>query len=386
MDDEIGRRTLLGILSAGFGVTAGCGRLDFDGDGARNSTPGSTGTPGPTSTDQPSSDPPTEDPTPTETPTETANPATSWGRTIPTYPYPETDVPPLDARPDPEVSNPVLTASSVTDVDARFVADPFLFVEDGEWHMFLEVLVNDHGGVIAHATSSDRGVTWQYDRVVLRRPHHLSFPYVFKWDGEYYLTTEEQRSEARDRLYRATSFPTGWTDEGVLYDPPPSGHGGTDHVLFRWNGRWWSLAGVENRHTYAYHSNSLSPWGWTPHENNPVVTDRPQASRPGGRPIVREDGITVFFQDVDPFYGESVRAYRITDLSPTAYADHELSPSPVIDGTGEDGTWNGHRMHHYDPWHLGEGEGWRVAVDGDGTGDLGWSIGIYRVPPGIGEG
>lgn len=373
MDDEIQRRTLLGWLSAGVAVTAGCGGRAFDGGGGTAPTDQSTAEPGTTGD-------PAADPTSTATPTETPHPATEWGLSIPTYPYRETAVSPLDARPDPEVSNPVLTASSVKDVDARFVADPFLFVEDGEWHMFFEVLVNDHGGVIAHATSPDRGVTWQYDQVVLRRLHHLSFPYVFKWNGEYYMTTEEQRSDSRDRLYRATSFPTSWTDEGVLYDPPEGGSGGTDHVLFRWDGRWWSLAGVANEHTYAYYSDSLSPGGWTPHENNPVVSNRPEASRLGGRPIVREDGVTVFFQDLVPFYGESVRAYRITDLSPTAYADHELFPSPVIDGTGGESTWNGHRMHHFDPWHLGEGDGWRVAVDGDGTGDARWTIGIYRVP------
>lgn len=361
MDDEIQRRTLLGGLAAGLAGTAGCTELVSALQGESSPTP--------TSNDETDT-----------TPTATERPATAWGETIPTYPYRETSVPPLDAKPDPEVLNPVLTTAQVTDADARFVADPFLFVEDGEWHMFFEAMVRDRGGVIAHATSPDEGITWSYDQIVLQRPYHLSFPLVFKWKGEYYMTTEERNSNQKARLYRASSFPTEWVHEGILYDASQYGHGVSDHVLFQWNDRWWSLTGDGNTHAYAYYSDSLSPGGWKPHENNPIINDRPKAARPGGRPIVREDGITMFYQDSKPFYGESVRAYRITDLSPTTYKDRELSPSPVIDGTGKDEAWNGHRMHHYDPWHLGDGRGWRVAVDGDGFGDDSWNIGIYRVP------
>ena len=34
------------------------------------------------------------------------------------------------------IVNPVLTADDVTDVTARFVADPFLFYENAHWYMF----------------------------------------------------------------------------------------------------------------------------------------------------------------------------------------------------------------------------------------------------------
>ena len=36
-----------------------------------------------------------------------------------------------------EIENPVITASDVTDVKALFVADPFLFRDNGGWYMFL---------------------------------------------------------------------------------------------------------------------------------------------------------------------------------------------------------------------------------------------------------
>ena len=359
------RRALLATVGAGTVALAGCSALgssplSSDGDG--NESDGGT---------------PSETGTPTPEPGQAA---------IPTYPYRETGVDPLAAEPDPAADNPTFTYADLPESKAQFAADPFMFVtEDDEWHMFFELMLEK--GVIAHATSPDRGATWEYDDIVLDRQWHLSFPYVFKWDGEIYMTTEEGHADAKARLYRAESFPTEWTEETVLFDPQEHGHGMTDNVLFRWNDRWWSVAGAPgNEDTYVYHSDSLLG-EWTPHENNPVVTGRKTAARPGGRPIVRDDHVLLFFQDCEAFYGEKVRAYRLTDLSTSTYQDTEVEASPVVDGTAPtpeeaSRSWNSVRMHQFDAWYLGEGKGGRVAVDGDGTGPATWSIGIYHVPEG----
>ena len=352
------RRALLGGLATGVAAIAGCSSKALSPDDDQT---------------------PTDDGTATPTGTATASPEPE-GATIPTYPYGETGVEPLDPKPDPDALNPVLKPGHVTDAQANFVADPFLFVtEDDDWHMFFEV-ATDNGGLISHATSDDRGVTWSYDQVVLQRPYHLSFPYVFEWNGEFYMTTEEGRQNAKPRLYKATEFPTEWTHVTDLYDPTEYDHGITDHVLFRWNDRWWDVVGVDNTDVHVYHSEELTG-EWKPHANNPVVEDREEAARPGGRPIVRDDSILMFYQDNVEFYGEKLRAYRIDELTTESYSDSEVPESPVLDGSGEDGrNWNSVRMHHYDPWYLGEGEGWRCAVDGNGTGEESWAIGIYRVP------
>src|SRR5688572_924170 len=72
------------------------------------------------------------------------------------------------------VANPVITRDSVTDVQAFFVADPFMLKVDGTWHMFFEVMNRRTGrGEIGLATSRD-GITWTYQAIVLREPVHLS--------------------------------------------------------------------------------------------------------------------------------------------------------------------------------------------------------------------
>ena len=76
------------------------------------------------------------------------------------------------------ITNPVLTADDVTDVEAEFVADPFMFHENGTWYMFFEVynLDNDQGDV-GLATSSD-GLHWDYEQIVLSDDMHHSYPFV----------------------------------------------------------------------------------------------------------------------------------------------------------------------------------------------------------------
>src|SRR5580658_6258467 len=108
-----------------------------------------------------------------------------------------------------DIQNPVLTAAQVTDVKADFVADPFMIREGTTWHMFFEVMNSvREKGEIGLATSSD-GCKWTYQSVVLREPFHLSYPLIFKWEGEYYLIPESAAAN-RIALYKAEKFPCVW--------------------------------------------------------------------------------------------------------------------------------------------------------------------------------
>ncbi|HEY0729749.1 MAG TPA: hypothetical protein VGD38_16825, partial [Pyrinomonadaceae bacterium] len=83
---------------------------------------------------------------------------------------------------------PTLSKQNVTDVPTTFVADPFM-IHDGSWHMFFEVLLTSDKGEIGLATS-DNGLDWTYQQIVLREEFHLSYPYVFKWQDTYYMIPE----------------------------------------------------------------------------------------------------------------------------------------------------------------------------------------------------
>jgi hypothetical protein len=294
---------------------------------------------------------------------------------------------PLRFRSMESVDNPVLTAADVTDFgDADFVADPFLFVsETEEWNLFFEVY---NGGrrpraAIAHATSEDEGRSWEYDRVVLRDDIHLAFPYIFEWKDSFYMVPDRWNREnpATIRLYRTDRLPGGWHHVTTLVRPDRNL---ADCVVFRWNDRWWAILGSAGgrRGVWAYYADDLLSDGWTQHERNPVVAERPRANRPAGRPIVGENRILFFFQDCVSRYGDKVRAYEINQLSPTTYADRERPDSPILEGSTRRLGWNSGRMHHVDPLYTPEG--WICAVDGNigfgrrAFGQYHWAIGMYR--------
>nr|WP_129115368.1 hypothetical protein [Halegenticoccus tardaugens] len=178
----------------------------------------------------------------------------------------------------------------------------------------------------------------------------------------------------RVELWKATDVPAAWEHVGNAIEVDYYSH---DPAFFRYEGRWWLVTDRGNDEVMVYYSDELEATDWTPHAENPVVADRITAARQGGPPIVTDDGVFVFFQDLRDQYGDKVRAYRVTELTPETYADEELPASPVAAefGTG----WNETSMHTFDPWYLGPEEGWRCAVDGTrASGE--YAIGIFDAP------
>lgn len=308
------------------------------------------------------------------------DPSLSTGTTGTESNYARNDPP---TSPTPAGRNPVLTGRAVTDYGSvDFIADPFLYPGQNCWHLFFEVFNHsrDPPAVIGHATSRDGGF-WSYEGIVLNTGEHLSFPFVFDWNDNQYMIPEEGAGDGRTvRIYRATAFPDSWRHVAT---PVRSTHRTDDSVVFRWEDRWWLLIGdAEDEGINIYTSDSLETNDWRPHRDNPVVTDRPHAYRPGGRPIAFDDRVVVFFQDCEQMYGHRVRAYDITALSRDLYQDVERPGSPVLEGAGGTLSWNAGRMHHIDPWFV-DGR-WFCAVDGNISPVPAkfftarhWSIGTY---------
>ena len=279
----------------------------------------------------------------------------------------------------PGAVNPVLTSSHVTDRVANFVADPFLFHEGNSWYMFFEVETNS-GQEIGLATSSN-GFDWTYQQVVLSVPSvKLSFPYVFKWEGTYYMMPDAY--PAGSWLYKATNFPYTWTLVNVLISNQsfiPA-----DSQIFRYNNEWWmfvaewnaTVGRADNLHLF-YSSNLTNPSSWHEHPMSPIVVGDPSKARGGGRVVIFDsDRIIRLAQKCDVIYGEAVRAFEVDILDETHYAEHEISGSPILGPSGSG--WNSFVMHHADPWWTGNS--WLVAVDGGTTDWFSWSIGIYLTP------
>ena len=266
---------------------------------------------------------------------------------------------PLALGPDIGIVNPVITRDSVTDVPASFVADPFLMRAGNSWHMFFEVLNRRSGrGEIGLATSDDLA-NWEYQRIVLAEPFHLSYPLVFEWQGAHYMVPESH--EARSiRLYRADPYPGEWKQVHTLLD----GHPFSDSTLFRHEERWWMF--TQNSPTgkhdnlRLYFADDLFG-AWTEHPASPIVDGDPHIARPAGRVVRIGDHLCRFSQDCAPRYGLSVAAFEITTLTTTAYAERPAGAAPILAGSSTG--WNAARMHQVDAHEVERGR-WIAAVDG----------------------
>jgi hypothetical protein len=256
-------------------------------------------------------------------------------------------------------ARPALTARDVRDVRAEFVADPFLWRRDSRWHLFFEVKEKRRRlGSIAVATSAD-GRRFQYERVVLREPFHLSYPYVFESGSETFMVPE-CGATGSVRLYRAKRFPHVWDFEATLLSGAPF----ADATLFEHGGLWWMFTSEPTHDILRLHhaKNLLGPW--VEHPSSPIVRGDPHVSRPAGRVVVMEDGrLLRFAQDDVPAYGKQVYAFGITRLDETGYEESPALDRPVL-GPSNFG-WNKYKMHHVDA-HLLEPGRWLACVDGQG--------------------
>ncbi len=85
----------------------------------------------------------------------------------------------------------------------RMVADPFLFVKDDRLYLFFEQFYMNTKGVIAMTSTNDL-VNWTDPVVVLEEPFHLSFPWVFRRNGNVYMIPETGGDKSI-RLYVANN-------------------------------------------------------------------------------------------------------------------------------------------------------------------------------------
>ena len=275
---------------------------------------------------------------------------------------------PLDLAPAPDGASPVLTGRDVTDASAQFVADPFLIPVDGVWHMFLEVVAErEHGarGMIGHATSRD-GFHWEYQRIVLEEPFHLSYPQVVAVGPDVFMIPETQEAGCV-RLYRAAPFPHHWEHVQDLLTGPVF----LDSTVFQHDGRWWMLTetspDLQDDTLRLYHAPALTG-PWREHPRSPIVHGDRRTARPAGSVVSLPGRLVRWAQCAHPPYGSDVRAVEITRLTVDDYLEREIGGNPVLAGSRRG--WNSRGMHHLDAHRLGDGW-WIAAVDG-------WYRGLAR--------
>lgn len=264
---------------------------------------------------------------------------------------------PFRFQPAPGIENPVLVQSDVSDAPVSFVADPFMIRANDTWYMFFEAKnVLTRNGEIGLAVSRT-GFNWSYRQIVLAEPFHLSYPYVFEYEGDYYMIPETLQAN-KIRLYKALRFPYGWVHHADLIAGSFA-----DSSIFRFGGKWWIFAcSTPFSHDVLrlFFADRLTG-AWFEHPRSPIIDGNPHIARPAGRVVVCNGSVIRYAQDCFPQYGRQVRAVEISELTLTSYHEQASAEGPILmpEGNG----WRGQGMHHIDP-HLNADGQWIACVDG----------------------
>ncbi len=265
---------------------------------------------------------------------------------------------PYRLRPHPHVTNPIIDCDALGDPGA-FVADPFVMrTGNVSWTLFFELMRSDSENAEIAFASSDDGLHWQFGGTALHTGFHLSYPYVFESDGQFYMIPETIALDSVN-LYRAVDFPHRWEHVSALLPRRMA-----DPSILRHGDHWW-LFGCPEPYTH----DALALWfaeelrgPWVEHPASPLIEGDTRNSRPAGR-VIKVDGRPVrFAQECEPIYGSRVNAFEIVELSESSYREEPCPRNPILEPTVS-GSWNSNCMHHVDPIQLEDGT-WLAFVDG----------------------
>lgn len=203
----------------------------------------------------------------------------------------------------------------------RFWADPMVWpAADRGWWVFIEEVIYAEGRGTLKAIRVYPDGSWEQPVPVMARPWHLSYPFLFWWEGALWMVPESGSNRTVE-LYRCTGMPDRWEKAVDLL----TGIDLVDATVFTHGGRWWLLGNVSepgaDKHDELHAFHAPSPLGpWEPHAANPVVSDA-RVARPAG-PLFRHGGRLLRPAQVCvPEYGHALVLRRIERLTPTEYVE-----------------------------------------------------------------
>ena len=204
-----------------------------------------------------------------------------------------------------------------------YLADPILHVREGVPHLFVEIYDEAAGRAHLGVIVIDADGRASPVRTILKRPYHLSYPYVFDRDGETWMIPETMQARTVE-LYRAVSYPDSWELEQVLLsdvdlsDVTPVDHGGLSWLFATatHGGSCWDTLDLYMAEHWR------GPY--RPHRLNPVLVDA-RAARPAGPMLSRDGRLLRPAQDCTRGSGSALALCRVDRLDPDGYAQTRLT-------------------------------------------------------------
>jgi hypothetical protein len=204
----------------------------------------------------------------------------------------------------------------------RFWADPFVISRDNKYYLFIEELIfKTNKGHISVIELDEKGKLLRND-IIIEKPYHMSYPFVFEWNDTYYLVPETGNNKTID-LYKCTHFPLKWNFEMNLMENVSA----KDSTLFYYHDKWWLFTAINEMSNspnhdelFLFYSSELLTTKWIAHPCNPIISDI-KTARPAGKIFIHDNKIYRPSQDCSGRYGRAFNLCQIITLTETAYEE-----------------------------------------------------------------
>jgi len=207
----------------------------------------------------------------------------------------------------------------------RIWADPFVIFSENSHHVFFEDMsLEDNLGSISHIEIDENGLISE-QKSVLKKKYHLSYPFIFQFDGTNYMIPESSSNNQID-VYKCLDFPDQWEFYKTIMNKVQS----VDTTIFYHDKKWWMFTGIlENKGMSSwdevslfYSDNPIEP-NWIPHPTNPIISDVRQA-RSAGKIFEFNGKLCRPSQDSSHGYGYGISINEIITINENEYLERPI--------------------------------------------------------------
>jgi hypothetical protein len=204
-------------------------------------------------------------------------------------------------------------------------ADPFVLFREHKYYIFIEEMTFAENKGKISVIEIDRNGNYGKPQIIIEEDFHLSYPFLIEENGELYMIPETGMNHTI-QIYHCTKFPFQWELKKVLINNIRA----KDATIFKHKNQYWLFASVNEQPNgpihddlFLFYSDNLLEGDWTPHPQNPIVSDVSSA-RPAGNIFTHNGRIYRPSQNGSKHYGYGMQIKEITTLNKNRYEEKEV--------------------------------------------------------------
>ena len=207
-----------------------------------------------------------------------------------------------------------------------FWADPHAIQVNGIYYIFIEEFSHQKNRGHISVIEMDESGHWKAPVKVLEKKYHLSYPFIFNWQGRYYMVPESGENRTID-IYQCVEFPYKWEFKQNLMKDVKA----VDTTIVHYRGKWWLFtaiaeneAAAPNVELFLFYTDNPFTGQWKAHPQNPIVSDV-KSARPAGDLFIKDGKLIRPSQDCSKTYGYGFDLNEIVILSETEYLERRVT-------------------------------------------------------------